>query len=209
MPAVRCRGTASVHARATGEGRRHEDVRMPAFERVRPDLRARSCVGEREYRSRRATRRRALAVMPIRLQVCVHEHAAHRAVANAWFRTRSRPMPWTQSNSAQVTRPSTRTHRPAVWLPSGGVGGDRPRRPARAGRNHGCNPLPHEPKRRETLASQRPGAFTTRPPWPVDPEPAPPAGSHTATPLRAKGAAPRRLVCRAGARELGAREPGS
>ncbi len=70
-------------------------------------------------------------------------------------------------------------HRPAVWLPAGGVGGDRPRRPARAGRNHGCSRLPHEPKRRENPL-HRPGASTTRPPWPVDPEPAPPAGGHTA-----------------------------
>ncbi len=89
-------------------------------------------------------------LLPMRQQVCVHEHAAHRAVANAWFRTRSRPTPWTQSNSAQVTRPSPGTQRrsmgtqrPAVWLPAGGVGGDRPRRHPQAGPNHGCSRLPH------------------------------------------------------------------
>ncbi len=49
---------------------------------------------------------------------CVHEHAAHRAVAGAWWRrlrTRSRPRPCTQTNSAQVKRPSSRTQRQAVW----------------------------------------------------------------------------------------------
>ncbi len=59
------------------------------------------------------------------------------------------------------------------------------------GPNRGCNPLPHEPKHRENPLP-RPGASTTRPPWPVDPEPAPPAGSHTAAPIRAEGAVPPR-----------------
>ncbi len=36
------------------------------------------------------------------------------------------------------------------------------------------------------------GSSTKRPPWPVDPEPAPPAGSHTAAPIRAEGAVPQR-----------------
>ncbi len=81
--------------------------------------------------------------------------------------------------AGRTSRRSSRTHRPAVWLPAGGVGGDRPRRPARAGTNRGRNPLPHEPKHRENPLP-RPGGSTTRPPWPVDPEPAPPAGGHTA-----------------------------
>ncbi len=49
---------------------------------------------------------------------CVHEHAAHRAVAGAWWRrwrTRSRPWPCTQTNSAQVKRPSSRPQRQAGW----------------------------------------------------------------------------------------------
>ncbi len=85
----------------------------------------------------------------------------------------------TEGEAALPEPPWTRTRRPAVWLPAGGVGGDRPRRPARAGANHGCSRLPHEPKHRENPLP-RPGGSTTRPPWPVDPEPAPPAGSHTA-----------------------------
>ncbi len=53
--------------------------------------------------------------MPPRLRVCVHEHAAHRAVAGAWCGRRSRPRPCAQTNSAQVNRPWSRTQRQAVW----------------------------------------------------------------------------------------------
>ncbi len=62
---------------------------------------------------------------------------------------------------------------PGAWVETGHAALPGP------GPNHGCSRLPHEPKRRENPL-QRPGASTTRPPWPVDPEPAPPAGSHTA-----------------------------
>ncbi len=62
---------------------------------------------------------------------------------------------------------------PGAWVETGHAALPGP------GPNRGCNPLPHEPKRRENPLP-RPGGSTTRPPWPVDPEPAPPAGSHTA-----------------------------
>ncbi len=53
----------------------------------------------------------------------------------------------------------TKTNRRAVWLPAGGVGGDRPRRPAQAEQNRGCNPLPHEPKRRENPLPRQGGVY--------------------------------------------------
>ncbi len=84
-----------------------------------------------------------------------------------------------RGRSGAIDTSWTKTYRRAVWLPAGGVGGDRPRRPARAGPKSRLQPTasraqtPHK-------SAPRPGASTTRPPWPVDPEPAPPAGSHTA-----------------------------
>ncbi len=39
----------------------------------------------------------------------------------------------TEGEAALPAPPWSMTHRPPVWLPAGGVGGDRPRRPARAG----------------------------------------------------------------------------
>ncbi len=62
---------------------------------------------------------------------------------------------------------------PGAWVETGHAALPGP------GPNRGSNPLPHEPKHRENPLP-RLGASTTRPPWPVDPEPAPPAGGHTA-----------------------------
>ncbi len=68
-----------------------------------------------------------------------------------------------RSPAAQAPRTWTRTHRPAVWLPAGGVGGDRPRRHPQAGPNPGCSRLPHEPKRRAPPDPQA-GVVSNSPP---------------------------------------------
>ncbi len=129
---------------------------------------------------------------------CVHEHAAHRAVAGAWWRrlrTRSRPRPCTQTNSAQVKRPSSRTQRQAVWCLPG----------AWVETGHAALPGPGQSRMQPTAsraqtprksASEAGGSSPTRPPWPVDPEPAPPAGT-TPPANPSKGGAPRRLAAMA------------
>ncbi len=64
-----------------------------------------------------------------------------------------------EGEAAPPAPPWSMTHRPAVWLPAGGVGGDRPRRPAQAGPNRGCNPLPHKPEHRKNPLPRRGGVY--------------------------------------------------
>ncbi len=78
---------------------------------------------------------------------------------------------------------------PGAWVETGHAALPGP------GPNRGCSRLPHEPKRRENPL-HRPGASTTRPPWPVDPEPAPPAGSRTAGRSVQRGRATPAAPCR-------------
>ncbi len=87
--------------------------------------------------------------------------------------------------------PWTKTHRPAEWLPAGGVGGAQPRRPAQAEPTRGCNPLPPEPKHRRTPLPRR-GVVSHASTVAGRPGARAPARQPLRPPIRTEGAVPRR-----------------